>query len=353
MRQVRKVAEDLRSYTCDAMLGKDLNEDFKGQKEARKRIRGSHLIFTTCIGAGLGLLRKEKFSTVIIDEASQQTEPMSLVPLVKGCTKAILVGDYVQLRATMQPLVQLQQFEVSLFERLYNTENPNVHKVMLDAQYRMHREICNFSSTEFYDGRLTTAVPDDARQLPESQFPWPPSRHHRGEVARMVFVPCSAPEDIGKKSKSNAGQAALCQTVCKRLLAAPIPEPSSSNQQPSTPASQEQAGPSYTIAVLTPYSRQAERLRALLPPAIPVSSIDGFQGREADIIVFVTTRCNVHADMGFLKDLRRLNVVMTRAKCACIVIGDRGTLTGGSEEEESVRVWRRLIASLEPVKLTE
>ena len=325
------------------MLGKELNEDFRGQKEARKRIRGSRLIFTTCIGAALGLLRKEKFSTVIIDEASQQTEPMSLVPLVKGCTKAILVGDHVQLRATVQPLSQLQQFEVSLFERLYNSDGAGIHKVMLDAQYRMHRDICTFSSTEFYDSRLTTAVPDDARPLPTSQFPWPPSRRSPTAKARMLFVQCSAPEDIGKKSKSNGGQATLCQSICKLLLAAP------------TPASESQLSEAleYSIAVLTPYSRQAERLRALLPQKIPVSSIDGFQGREADIIVFVTTRCNVHADMGFLKDLRRLNVVMTRAKSACIVIGDRATLTGGNEEEESVRVWRRLIASLEVVKLTE
>ena len=325
------------------MLGKDLNEDFKSQKEARKRIRGARLIFTTCIGAGLGLLRKEKFSTVIIDEASQQTEPMSLVPLVKGCTKAILVGDHVQLRATVQPLAQLQQFEVSLFERLYNSAGAGIHKVMLDAQYRMHRDICNFSSTEFYDSRLITAVSDDARPLPDSQFPWPPSRHDTAAKSRMLFVQCSSPEDIGKKSKSNGGQATLCQTICKRMLAAPI---GASESQP-------REAPEYSIAVLTPYSRQAAHLRALLPPAIPVSSIDGFQGREADIIVFVTTRCNVHADMGFLNDLRRLNVVMTRAKSACVVIGDRATLTGGNEEEQSVRVWRRLIASLEVVKLTD
>ena len=325
------------------MLGKDLNEDFKGHKEARKRVRESRLIFTTCIGAGIGLLRKEKFSTVIIDEASQQTEPMSLVPLVKGCTKAILVGDHVQLRATVQPLAQLQEFEVSLFERLYNSDGAGIHKVMLDAQYRMHRDICNFSSTEFYDSRLITAVSDDARPLSDSQFPWPPSRHNPAAKSRMLFVQCSSPEDIGKKSKSNVGQATLCQSICKRLLAAPIP----------VLAVQPCEAPGYSIAVLTPYSRQAERLRTLLPPAIPVSSIDGFQGREADIIVFVTTRCNVHADMGFLKDMRRLNVVMTRAKSACVVIGDRATVTGGTEEEESVRVWRRLIASLDIVKLAE
>ena len=339
----------MRPYTCDAMMGKELAEDFKAQKVARKRIRDARLVFTTCIGAALGLLRDEEFNTVIIDEASQQTEPMSLVPLVKCCTKAILVGDHVQLRATIQPLAQLQDFDVSLFERLYHQGGSSIQKVMLDSQYRMHREICGFSSEEFYDGRLCTAVPDDARPLPESQFPWPVSRRDGAGKARMVFVQCSSVEDIGRKSKANEGQAAVCHAICTKLLTAPTsPSPSSSSSSTSTCQA-----PSYSIAVLTPYTRQAEILRARLPSDIPVSSIDGFQGREADIVIFVTVRCNVHGEIGFLKDLRRLNVVMTRAKTGCIVIGDRTTLTGGAEEEESSSVWRRLVARLDEVVLAD
>ena len=337
----------MRPYTCDAMVGKELAEDFKAQKVARKRIQGSRLVFTTCIGAALGLLRNEEFSIVIIDEASQQSEPITLVPLVKGCSKAILVGDHVQLRATVQPLAQLQDFDVSLFERLYHEGGSNIQKVMLDSQYRMHREICSFSSEEFYDGRLGTAVPDDARPLPESQFPWPVSKHDGAAKARMVFVQCASVEDIGRKSKGNAGQAALCHSVCTKLLAPPLSSSPSSSKSP--PSSSSNQAPSYTIAVLTPYTRQVDNLRTLLPSSITVSSIDGFQGREADIVIFVTVRCNVHFQIGFLTDLRRLNVVMTRAKVGCIVIGDRATLTGGAEEEESVRTWRRLIARLDEV----
>ena len=319
------------------MVGKELREDFKAQKIAKRQIRNARLVFTTCIGAALGLLRKETFSTVVIDEASQQTEPMSIVPLVKGCTKAILVGDHVQLRATVQPLATLQQFEISLFERLYYLDSADIEKVMLDSQYRMHQDICRFSSEEFYDGRLNTAVPDDARPLSASQFPWPASRRNEHELSRMVFVPCSGTEDIGQKSKSNPSQAALCHSICKRLLV--------SSDATSSPA------PTYSIAVLTPYTRQVDRLKSLLPPTIAISSIDGFQGREADIVIFVTVRCNVHAEIGFLKDLRRLNVAMTRAKTACIIVGDNSTLTNGPEEEESVRVWKRLILSLDEVKV--
>lgn len=324
------------------MVGKELREDFKAQKLASRRIKSARLIFTTCIGAALGLLRKENFSTVIIDEASQQTEPMSLVPLVKGCTKAILVGDHVQLRATVQPLALLQQFEISLFERLYNLDNVSIQKVMLDSQYRMHRDICSFSSQEFYGSRLRTAVPYDARPLHASEFSWPVSRRDERDKSRMVFVNCSSTEDIGQKSKSNKDQAKLCHSICTKLLTAP-----------STPSSAPQQPPSYTTAVLTPYSRQADLLKTMLPPTIAVSSIDGFQGREADIVIFVTVRSNVHAEIGFLKDLRRLNVVMTRAKTGCIVIGDRATLTQGPEEEESVRVWRRLVGSLDEVRVSD
>ncbi len=345
------------------MMGKELAEDFKALKVARKRIHDARLVFTTCIGAALGLLRNEKFNTVIIDEASQQTEPMSLVPLVKSCSKAILVGDHVQLRATVQPLSLVQDYDVSLFERLYHHpggSNMNIQKVMLDSQYRMHRDICAFSSEEFYNGNLRTAVPDDARPLPESKFPWPVSRHDGAAKARMVFVQCDSVEDIGRKSKGNTGQAKLCQDICTMLLSVPA-IPSSSSSSPSSSSSSSPPPPppppnppSYSIAVLTPYTRQVEILRALLPAVITVSSIDGFQGQEADVVVFVTVRCNVHAEIGFLKDLRRLNVVMTRARCACVVVGDRKTLAGGlgeEGEEESGRVWRRLVGRLDEVRL--
>lgn len=348
----------MRPYTCDAMMGQELAADFKALKIARKRIRDARLVFTTSIGAGLGLLRNELFNTVIIDEASQQTEPMTLVPLVKSCTKAILVGDHVQLRATVQPLAQLQALDVSLFERLYHHEavRSDVHKVMLDSQYRMHRDICSFSSEVFYDGRLKTAVPDDARPLPASLFPWPAraSQQDAAELARMVFVQCSSSEDYGRKSKGNEGQAALCHSICSKLLAAPIFRSPSSFSPSSSSSSSSIQPPTYSLAVLTPYTRQADILRARLPSTISVSSIDGFQGQEADLVVFVTVRCNVSGEIGFLKDLRRLNVVMTRARAGFVVLGDRRTLMGGEMdgdgeggvEEESRRVWRDLMGRL-------
>jgi regulator of nonsense transcripts 1 len=223
----------------------------------------------------------------------------------------------VQLRATTQQHSKLLEFDVSLFERLYVARDcPGVVKVMLDLQYRMHRQICAFASSEFYDGKLETAVPDSSRPVPVSAIMWP---------SRILFAACSHPEDLGSKSKQNRGQAMLCKSICQALLSS---TKSSDNHKQS-------------LTVLTPYTRQLELLKSVIP-GVDISSIDGFQGREADIIVFVTVRCNQRRELGFLKDMRRLNVAVTRARVGMIIIGDKGTLVGGNDEA-SAAVWARLL----------
>ena len=336
---MQKVADALRAYTCDAMFGKDINLSMNVRSKAQRQVRESRLVFTTCVGAGLGLLRTESFEIVLIDEASQQTEPETLIPLVKGCQRAVLVGDHVQLRATVQKTAVVVGLDVSLFERHYDApQRPGVAKVMLDTQYRMHQDVCSFSSAEFYDGKLQTAVPDHKRPLRGSRFLWP------GD-ARKLFIACTSTEDIGHQSKANRGQAELCRQACELLIA---PEATSKSAQPQSAYLPEQ------IAILTPYTRQKELLKSVLPK-YEVSSIDGYQGREADIVVFVTVRCNVHYDLGFLNDMRRLNVAMTRARIGVIVIGDRATLAStapGEEVSDSKQRWARLLDQCATVKLS-
>jgi superfamily I DNA and/or RNA helicase len=320
------------------MLGKDLNANPSARRKAQKRIKDARLVFTTCIGAALGLLRTENFDVVIVDEASQLTEPATLVPLVKECSRAILVGDHVQLRATVQQNAVLVGYDISLFERHYRLPSrEGIGKVMLDTQYRMHRSICDFSSSEFYDDKLETAVADNARPLPPSLFPWP-------EKNRMVWIECASSEDLGRQSKSNAGQVEVCKQAIQ-LLSTP----------PTTNATVTQNGSSKapSIAILTPYTRQKTLLTAEIPN-VEVSSIDGFQGREADIIVFVTVRCNAYGDLGFLTDMRRLNVIMTRARVGVVLIGNKNTLTGEAaavDVDESRLVWRRLVKRCDVVEL--
>lgn len=326
------------------------------QRQAKKRVTNARIIFTTCVGAGLGLLRKQIFDTVIIDEASQQTEPASLIPLAKGCVKAILVVDHVQLRPTVQNLALSVNFDLSLFERLYTRaeETRGMAKVMLNTQYRMHPSICRFSSREFYDDKLLSGVVDEDRMLPLSSFPWPGVAP---AYSRLVFGECAAREDLGGKSKVNQGQAELCVSICKLLLTTTTsngderPVETSTNKLKNIESSQS----AVSIVVLTPYARQAQLLKKLLSsltPTIEVSSVDGFQGREADVVVFVTVRCNESGDIGFLKDLRRMNVALTRTKLGLAVVGNKATLTRGREdEEEATGMWRRLIDSMRVVDI--
>jgi superfamily I DNA and/or RNA helicase len=321
------------------MLGKDLGANMPARRKAQKRIKDARLIFTTCTGAALGLLRNEHFDVVIVDEASQLTEPATLVPLVKGCSRAILVGDHVQLRATVQQNAVLTGYDISLFERHYKLPpREDVAKVMLNMQYRMHRSICDFSSSEFYDGKLHTAVAEDARPLSRSLFPWPKKN-------RMVWVECPESEELYCQSKWNVGQGVICKSIIE-LLKKPPPSPKST-------AAATVPGESPSIVILTPYNRQKDLLTSEIPN-VEVCSIDSFQGREADVIVFVTVRCNVYYELGFLADMRRLNVVMTRAKAGVVLIGHQNTLAGveaGMVENESKLVWRRLLGQCEVVSL--
>ncbi|RWA08171.1 hypothetical protein EKO27_g6937 [Xylaria grammica] len=346
--EVRKVAEDLRPYTLDAMAGVEIYSDRRTLKEAERRVKSCRLAFTTCIGAGIGLLRNQSFEVVIIDEASQQTEPASLVPLTKGCERALLVGDHVQLRPTVQQLAGALEFDVSMFERLYTQKaNPDaadsgsgIPKLMLDTQYRMHPSICKFSSDQFYESKLLTGIERGQRPLSPCMFPWPVDPANKTDKARTIFVECAAREDkLAQKSKSNEGQARLCHRVCTLLCTEGAPAQAAQG----APAPLEQS-----IAVLTPYTKQLEVLKKKLAGKknVEVSSIDGYQGREADIVVFVTTRCNASCNIGFLKDLRRMNVALTRARAGLIVIGDRETLTQGTADPESTAMWKRLLGSL-------
>ncbi|OQV00754.1 AAA domain-containing protein [Cladophialophora immunda] len=345
--EVTKVSDDMKTYTIDAMLGKDLNMNPATKRKAVERISGAKLVFTTCVSAALGLLRKQNFDTVVIDEASQQTESASLIPLVKGCQRGILVGDHVQLRATVSPHASTLDYDVSLMERLWGEVSDNtIGRVMLDTQYRMHPSLCAFPSHEFYGGRLLSADGCRTIDIPASSFPWPKravnARHEPSPSNRAVFIQCGDAEDLGRKSKVNQTQAKICKEILTLLTTTPASNQSNPGKSPSPP-------PPPSIAILTPYARQADLLRQLCG-GHTVSSIDGFQGQEADVVIFITVRCNVQGEIGFLKDMRRLNVALTRAKAGVIIVGDRATLTMRREQEDACQVWDRLIKTCSRVE---
>jgi regulator of nonsense transcripts 1 len=120
---ISKVNPNMQHFTVDARVGGDLDENNRLAKRARERVQTAILVFTTCAGAGLGTLRNAEFDISIVDEASQCTEPTTLIPLVKGCSRAILVGDHVQLRPIVHRMGQALQYDRSLLERLYTSPN--------------------------------------------------------------------------------------------------------------------------------------------------------------------------------------------------------------------------------------
>jgi superfamily I DNA and/or RNA helicase len=133
---------------------------------------------------------------------------------------------------------------------------------------------------------------------------------------------------MGGASKSNEGQAQVVQDVLSLLV-----------------VGDDGSSPNLQITVLSPYSKQVLHLKNSLRPPTPCYTIDSFQGRESDIIIFSTVRCNAAGEIGFVDDKRRLNVMWTRAKLAVIIIGDRRTMT------ETSGLWKRAIESCTEVKL--
>lgn len=195
---------------------------------------------------------------------------------------------------------------------------PGMSKSMLEVQYRFPSELARFPSKRFYADRLGTGtdISSLAQKLKATDFPWP---MESGSLISNVFVPCKAEEDYGGQSKQNSGQAHVVKYV-ESLL----------NTERARSIS-----PPLTIAVLTPYTKQVTCIKSLLSSTSAiVSTVDGFQGREADFIIYSSVRCNPSHDIGFLMDERRLNVAWTRARLGRIVVGDEETLKYGTAVRE-------------------
>jgi len=282
-------------------------------KEKMKVLKSAQVICCTCIGSGSDILDNFTFERVLVDEATQATEPAVLVPLTRGCRQLVLVGDHCQLPPTVLSTVAEEEgLGVPLFSRLVACGVP---PFMLDTQYRMHPGIAMFPSDLFYGGKLRNGVSPPERR-PLAGFPWP------REEFPVAFVPVHSVEVDDGVSKVNEAEAAAACDAVAALLAGGSCAPSD-------------------IAVVTPYAAQVRLIRRLTrrlsaqasgPPYVEVSSTDGFQGREKEAVVFSAVRSNDYGAVGFVSDWRRVNVSFTRARRALIVIGDDRTLRRGDPD---------------------
>ena len=291
------------------------NPNAQGQfhKERIKQLKSAQVICCTCIGSGGDMLDSlGPLEHVLVDEATQATEPALLVPLMRGCRQLVLVGDHCQLPPTvLSTRAEEEGHGVPLFSRMVACGVP---PVMLDTQYRMHPCIAMFPSDLFYGGRLNNGV-SSAERRPLAGFPWP------REEFPVAFVPVKGEElDDGVSKYNEAEAAAACDAVAALLQGG-------------------QCGIS-DIAVVTPYAAQARLIRRMLrrllpdngPPYVEVSSVDGFQGREKEAVVFSAVRSNDYGAIGFTSDWRRVNVSFTRARRALIVIANDQTLRRGDPD---------------------
>jgi len=268
------------------------------------------VICCTCIGAGDPKLVRMRFSSILIDESMQATEPECMVPAVLGAKQLILVGDHCQLG----PVVMCKKaatggLSQSLFERLVVL---GIRPFRLEVQYRMHPILSKFPSNFFYEGALQNGVNAEDRKLP-IDFPWPQLDKP------MMFYVASGQEEIAGSGTSflNRTEAASVEKVVTKFL--------KSGMKPDQ------------IGVVTPYEGQRSflvqymqyqgSLHAKIYQDIEVASVDAFQGREKDIIIISCVRSNEHQGIGFLADPRRLNVALTRAKYAVIVVGNPKVLS--------------------------
>ena len=293
--------------------GKDKRKSpFPDKKMTKSILNAAQVVAATCTSAGDSSLKGMDFTFVIIDEATKVTEPTSLISLVHGCQRLTLIGDPEQLPPilpvtknfsdTELPLLDLS---VTLFHRLQRV----LPAIFLTEQHRMHPELAVFPSQKFYGGRLLTASCRSQQQLAlQEEIPI----LERSKPIAFVTV-CKTEKRIGT-SFCNPAEANAVVRIIDYLIKHKV-----STQQ---------------IAVLTPYTgqlkciqEQCQREKILLHN---LYTIDSFQGREADVIVFSTVRCNTQGELGFVNDKYRMNVLLTRAKHGLIGIGCKETLSAGS-----------------------
>jgi ATP-dependent RNA/DNA helicase IGHMBP2 len=276
-----------------------------------------HLLDTTPVlcatltGLDSQILKNRTFDLLVIDEASQATEPVCWIPISRA-VRVILAGDHCQLPPTILSLTAARQgLATSLMERLIGRLGSGIsHR--LTTQYRMHGAIMGFSSREFYDSSLTADSSVAEHLLADLpgivSTPLTTSPLEFIDTAGASYDEESEPDG---ESRLNPREADLVGRRVLSLLDAGLP------------ASE--------IAVIAPYSAQVRLLRTRLPwEGLEIDTVDGFQGREKEAVIISLVRSNPHGEIGFLADTRRMNVALTRARRKLIVIGDSATIGGDS-----------------------
>ena len=276
-------------------------------------LEDAEVICATNSTVGAEILKNKRFDFAVIDEATQATEPSALIPVLRA-KRFIMAGDHKQLPPTiLNEEAARGSLARSLFERLLEAYGDHI-RVMLDVQYRMNEEIEAFPNREFYGGKLHAYDAVRSRNLREIVPRSTEALLESADLKPFLFIDTGGDlafrerTRYGSTSKENPGEARLVKAAAERLLQLGIPPEE--------------------IAVISPYDDQVSLLRSILQvEGLEIKTVDGFQGREKEVMIVSFVRSNEHGEIGFLSDLRRLNVSLTRAKRKLVLIGDATTLT--------------------------
>ena len=276
------------------------------EKSISKRIiQQADVVLATHGGIGQ-LIASERFDLVCLDEASQATEPLSWIPILLA-EKIVMAGDPLQLPPTIHsPEAAEGGLKITLMERL-QPNLPDQLKTLLRIQYRMNEQIMGFSSAQFYENKLVAHASVKEHSLLDIPHIVPSGL----TGARLVFVDTAGTNYTETwnellDSRENEGEAGLVLKLWNELA--------ESGVKP------------HWAALISPYAAQVRLLRHQVPPGLEVGTVDGFQGREKEVILLSLVRSNDQGEVGFLSDTRRMNVAMTRARRLLIVVGDSATI---------------------------
>ena len=303
----------------------------------------ARVIACTLVGSAHHLLEGMKFSTLFIDEAAQALEAACWIPM-KRASRVILAGDHCQLPPTVKSIAALRAgLGKTLMERI--AENKPEVVTLLKIQYRMNDEIMRFSSDWFYGGKVESAPQIKYRSVLDYDHPitWIDTSNEENQI---TIEGEDAPEDSASTSSSVSAANQNSDLNFKeqfvgesfgRINKAEAELTLLTLAEYFTKIGKQRVlSESIDVGIISPYRAQVQYLKKLIKKyeffkpyrrLISVNTVDGFQGQERDVILISLVRSNDEGQIGFLKDLRRMNVAMTRARMKLIILGNKDTMT--------------------------
>ncbi len=303
----------------------------------------ARVIACTLVGSAHRLLEGMKFGTLFIDEAAQALEAACWIPM-RRASRVILAGDHCQLPPTVKSIAALRAgLGKTLMERI--AENKPEVVTLLKIQYRMNEDIMRFSSDWFYGGQVESAPQIKYRSILDFDHPisWIDTSNEENQIT--IEGEDSLEDSASTSSSSSAANQNSDLNFKEQFVGESFGRINKAEAELTLLTlaeyftkigKQRVLSESIDVGIISPYRAQVQYLKKLIKKyeffkpyrrLISVNTVDGFQGQERDVILISLVRSNDEGQIGFLKDLRRMNVAMTRARMKLIILGNKDTMT--------------------------